>query len=545
MVLPLVGHTYGALQEIEQQGLQRLAERFDPHRRARLAHHAADPVAFARERLGHVVWARQEELLRSVRDNRRTVSPAGHGVSKSFAAAELVCWWMETHDEAVAVTVTPTGRQARALIWAHIKDIAAVAGLSGEVLETAHWKFPRKTKYAQGISPKRATKEDIRGMLGYHSSNLLIILEEAPGLPRLVWDAVDKLIVAENNRLLAIGNPISTSGPFWEACTSVNWNTVHISCLEFPNVVEGKEVIPGGTSRVWVDEQVRDNTEPCAPPDDPSSPVVLDENGVALAFEWPPGSGMWHKPNADFCAGVLGIAPGEAEGQLIPMAHVVAAQSWIATPAPNESARIGLDPCRYGSDPAVMCVRRGGQVYPFESRQPRGPNPSDELGSWLYDVWRRFGGTAYVDVIGYGAGTVDKARELGVPVVAVDFSKKARDSKQFANVRMECHWAVKLALATYSLSLPQDEMLTGDLTALHYHYTRGKKILDPKEVIRERLRRSTDKGDALALTYAGDEGERPPLPVDAATPEADPGSRWQVGGQRPPVSLVRGGRWRR
>ncbi|MFK5282762.1 hypothetical protein ACI3PL_24665, partial [Lacticaseibacillus paracasei] len=42
-----------------------------------------DPVLWAEEYLGVQLWSKQKDILRSIRDNRKTAVAAGHGVGKS------------------------------------------------------------------------------------------------------------------------------------------------------------------------------------------------------------------------------------------------------------------------------------------------------------------------------------------------------------------------------------------------------------------------------------------------------------------------------
>jgi hypothetical protein len=53
---------------------------------------ARDPETWATSVAGLELWSKQREIMASVRDHRRTVVRAGHGVSKSHTAAVLACW---------------------------------------------------------------------------------------------------------------------------------------------------------------------------------------------------------------------------------------------------------------------------------------------------------------------------------------------------------------------------------------------------------------------------------------------------------------------
>lgn len=56
--------------------------------------------------------------------------------------------------------------------------------------------------------------------------------------------------------------------------------------------------------------------------------------------------------------------------------------------------------------------------------------------------------------------------------------------------------------------LPHCPIMRKELLAQTYGFRNGKLLLEDKEQIRKRLGHSTDRGDALALTFAIEEGQR-------------------------------------
>ena len=524
--------TYGDASSAEVAFLERLAAQFAPSGARQTARRAASSAPAFAEWLGLTLWPGVERLLASIDANRYTVAETGHGVGKSISVAAAVCWWMSRDDEeAVALTIAPTHAQVDRVLWPHIRHMARGRRLPGRVLDTPRWHTSER-KFAVGLSPRRANLEEMASLQGYHSPRLLVVMDEAPGLPQILWDAVRNLAVGERNKVVAIGNPISRVDAFHAACQSEMWNRVHISCLDHPNVVERREVIPGAVSWQWVDEMVRDPVEGHCSPGSPGDPDAL---------EWPPGSGGWWVPDAVFMSRVLGVAPTEGSDQLVPSAWVLLAQQWQAPSTGH--AVIALDPCRMGGDWAGLVVRMGARVVHVERRRPTGANPSDELASWLRAVWQRYGGACYVDVIGEGAGAVDAARAMGVPVVDIAFSRSAVDTTRFVNLRAESYWRLRNAFRTRSISIPQDDSLAADLTAVTYGFTSGRIKMAPKDDVKKKLRgRSPDLGDALAMTYSEATGE--PLPDGAAEEliRPQPG-RWRPDAYH--VTSYSPGRWRR
>jgi hypothetical protein len=79
------------------------------------------------------------------------------------------------------------------------------------------------------------------------------------------------------------------------------------------------------------------------------------------------------------------------------------------------------------------------------------------------------------------------------------------------------------------VALPEDDLLTGDLTAPHWRVVSGGNIqVEAKESIVERLHRSTDSGDAVmqALCMIG-AGSTWDDVRDLGEPDEDFESRWK------------------
>ncbi len=71
------------------------------------------------------------------------------------------------------------------------------------------------------------------------------------------------------------------------------------------------------------------------------------------------------------------------------------------------------------------------------------------------------------------------------------------------NLRAEMYWRLREALDPengINLALPDDKKLLGDLCAPEYQITVGGILIESKEDIKERLHRSTDSGDSVALS---------------------------------------------
>jgi hypothetical protein len=74
----------------------------------------------------------------------------------------------------------------------------------------------------------------------------------------------------------------------------------------------------------------------------------------------------------------------------------------------------------------------------------------------------------------------------------------------FVNRRAELyHWLLEALQSEEGLKLPDDDLLHADLTCLSSrHDSSGRLLIESKDIIRRKLGRSPDLGDAVALTFA-------------------------------------------
>jgi hypothetical protein len=310
---------------------------------------------------------------------------------------------------------------------------------------------------------------------GFHSAHLLLIFDEAAGICREIWDIAEGQMAGSFARWLAIGNPIAPSGPFYDACRNPVWNTIRISCLDSPNVRDGRVTYPKLVTPQWVEDRRRE----------------------------------WGEESPLFQSKVLGEFPIASEHGLIPLSWLWAAQERAAgnVIVSSDERRIGVDVACSGADATVYLLREGSAVRDVEEH--RNLSTMETVGRLIMFVgrhqvpWEQ----VFVDVIGIGAGVVDRLREQNRRVQAINFGCSARNSKKYANVRAESYWHVRDALkpdAAAPMVIPaRFGRLVSELAAIEWKVTSAGKILvEPKEDIKVRLGHSPDYADALSLTYA-------------------------------------------
>lgn len=452
------------------------------------------PVAFSKDILG-VTWTEPIcKIARELLVSPKIVVPAGHAVGKTHGVAGIAIWWLSTRKTKI-VTTAPVWRQVKDLIWRELRaqHRRALKTLPGRPI-TTEWSI-EEDWFATGISTNEPTR-----FQGYHSDELLVLLDEACGVEKFIWEAIeDGLAVSDGNRILAIGNPTDPTGRFCQVCRSSEWKKFVLSCLDHPNVKTGKQVVRGAVTRRWVEERIR---RWCI-----EYVQLTDEEPPADVFEY---LEKFYIPNDLFRIRILGQFPIEGGSQVIPLSFI-----WKAfnreQKNPEGAIQMGLDVARFGDDMSVLTVGTGnGVVLKMDPWQgARTTESAGRVKYWVGQYGSTHGVTEHiaVDEIGVGSGTVDVLAEENYPVLPVNVAKKPYDTDAYVNLRDELYFSLSDMFRAGELDLTRvnmhEEMLTEELAAMTFDYTaKGQRKVSPKAMIKDKIGRSPDFADSLMLYSA-------------------------------------------
>ena len=108
----------------------------------------------------------------------------------------------------------------------------------------------------------------------------------------------------------------------------------------------------------------------------------------------------------------------------------------------------------------------------------------------------------FCDVGAMGAGVIDRLHQLGYDeVTEVNFAAASSDDR-YANKRAEMYFKVRDWMEAGG-AIPNEPLLKSELSIVEYKFTpAGKIILEPKEKVKEKIGKSPDTADSLALTFA-------------------------------------------
>lgn len=162
---------------------------------------------------------------------------------------------------------------------------------------------------------------------------------------------------------------------------------------------------------------------------------------------------------------------------------------------------MGIDVARFGNDKTCFTFRQGRVLLrqvvmgKLDTVDVYG-RAKDEIRAQLGDVQQ-----IAVDTIGIGSGVADMLRrDFGDMVVDVNSAIRIDDGQNY-NLRARM-WRDMREWLKAGASIPNDNDLVTDLTALQYSYRGGVLLIENKDDAKKRGIKSPDRADSLALTFA-------------------------------------------
>lgn len=407
--------------------------------------------------------------------NRRLCMKACTGPGKSATLAwmgwhRLLCFAERgEHPKGAALSITADNLKDN--LWAELAKWQS----RSEILKTA-FTWTKEKIYANDHSEtwflsarsfaKDANSEAIgRALSGLHSKFPFVLLDETGDMPASVGRAAAQIFTGapKDAAIIQAGNPTSTSGLLYESCTKASdqWKVITIT----------------------------------ADPDDPKrTPRVSVEHAQEIIR-------TYGRDNPWVMATILGLFPPTGFNALLGPDDIDAsvAKEYKESQISNAPVVLGCDVARQGDDSSAIAIRQGRVAFPI--RKLRIPDTMVLARQFADEFNKNNADGIFVDETGgYGAGVVDAMRQLGHDVIGIQFGSRASDYRYF-NKRSEMYFE----LAEWVKSggkLPEDPELKEELCATTFVYQGDKFRIVEKEIIKDKIGRSPDKADALALTFA-------------------------------------------
>ena len=164
-----------------------------------LAELALDPVMFVETMLDVKPEQWQREFLRNVMDNPRCAVKSGHGVGKTAVLSWLILWWLLTRHPCKVVCTANTAHQLSDVLWAEVKKWGR------KLPEAFYQQLEMKSDKInlEGASDSYAVarvsrRENPEALQGFHSDNLLFIIDEASGVDDMIFEVGEGSLASPN-----------------------------------------------------------------------------------------------------------------------------------------------------------------------------------------------------------------------------------------------------------------------------------------------------------------------------------------------------------
>lgn len=426
------------------------------------------PVEFCRKVLGYEPDPWQVELLKAVRDgNRRLAVKSGHGVGKTRAVASLAWWWAFCYFPQKVVMTAPAASQLEGALWPELRALGTGSELLSTLFEMKSERVVHRGAPDESYIERRTSRaEQPEAMAGVHSAHVLLIGDEASGIPESVYESAGGSMAGEHRVMVLTGNPVRSTGYFYECFHRMAplWWTKTVSCVDSPRVPDS-----------YVKQKALEYGE--------------DSNAYRIR--------------------VLGEFPRGDDDTVIPMALLMEATQRDIQVAPNVPIIWGLDVARFGSDRSALAKRQGGVLLePVEAWS--GLDLMQLTGRVMQQYQEAVNRPEeiIVDVIGMGGGVVDRLRELGLPVRGLNVQEVASLEPAYHRLKDELWFKARQWLEERACTMPNQEELLMELATPRFSITSsGKHKVESKAEIKKRTgRNSPDLADAFVLTFASTAG---------------------------------------
>lgn len=454
----------------------------------------------------------QQDIISSVQFNPMTAVASGTARGKDFVSAcACLCFFYLTprfdkngrlvKNTKVAMTA-PTGRQVKNIMTPEVRRLLRNAGmLPGRLVGD-----DIRTNYEEWfLTGFKADDKATEAWSGFHAVNTMFAVTEASGVSETIYNAIEGNLQG-NSRLLIVFNPNITTGYAARAMKSGRFSKFRLNSLNAENVVKKKIIIPGQVDYDWVKDKVESWCSPIR---------QSDFNEGEGDFKW---EGCLYRPNDLFRVKVLGMFPKVAEDVLIPYEWIeLANRRWIELneegyEPKGKACRLGSDVAGMGRDSSVLCPRYGNYVSQFEVHDSAGRADHMHVAGMHIRYLDNKKNKAFVDTIGEGAGVFSRLQELGYRnVYSCKYSESASGLNDitgvytFANMRAYCYWAMRDWLNPkngFNPAIPPCDKFMEEATETHWRFlSNGSIIIEPKDDIKARIKRSPDYADTLANTF--------------------------------------------
>lgn len=494
-------------------------------------------VEFVRDVLGREPWSKQAEIIEDVFNYPIVSVKSCNAAGKSDLASDVALTFLMCKPNSIVITTAPTWRQVKDVIWRYIRTKHAKAPVKLSTAQCNQVGLDLSEEwFAVGLSTKDAEK-----FFGYHADDILVIVDEASGVEEEIYTGVDAVTPNLNAHVLMIGNPTNPDGRFYKSFQDPLVKTHTITVFDTPNftangITNVEQLIEMFTAPPEIDpilfivEQQKKLKSPI-----PAliSPMTVYRRYVQWGTEHP----LWE-------ALIMAQFPSQSSTALIPLGLILkSVEVWRQIKQAEKDKALakeiskrpewnikqdghwnyGVDVARFGDDTTVLAPAKGGMVEKMISWSKVDTSVTTErimTEISQHDFWA----TIRVDDIGVGGGVSDQLnkylrddpQKYHFKVHRINAAAGTSNPVKWYNLRTEMFDKLAEMFINHEIAIPDDDELVAELATIRVKYV-GKdsqiKQVEAKADIKDRLKRSPDKADALAMAmFHGQSGSWSDIP---------------------------------
>lgn len=507
-----------------------------------MLYYRANPVAWLKDRFGEDAKTAQWDLWPGYEGHDWDGTPnpflaAWQGLSegynvgiesatstgKTYMLARIVYWFLDCFENPLVVTCAPKRDQLKLLLWSEISRswenfrktrphaLLNSLNLKKDLTHPSFFGSAEAVGFVAGVG---ANEESAVKAQGFHRENMLIIVEECPGVDAAIMKAFENTSTGSKNFILAVGNPDNQMDALHQFCETPGVKHIRISAYDHPNYVLNKEVIPGAVSRK-------------------SIAIRGEKYGVESQF---------------YKSRIRGISPEEAEDGLFKMEWL--RWAWDTereVEDDNTYPALGVDVANSeAGDKAALAWGISNTLAGIHEFQCPNANhlalnviwDNDELARQRKDNYHTMKVQDYnifdfcigVDSVGVGAATVNTFLDHGYTVaplhgrqldVAIQMDAEGKPIYAFNNRRSQMYWELREDLRQGKLAFRFGKVdlykaLCKELLVHTYTTKGGRIVVQSKDEVKKKMgNKSPNLADAVAYWnhvrrghYAGPEYSR-------------------------------------
>lgn len=416
---------------------------------------------------GQHLTVHQQSLLDAVEEALRGDAPprvsvkSGHGTGKSTTLSWLILWYLFSFYDSQIACTAPTAPQMTDVLW---KEVSIWINRMPEQIKKLYEHTNTHVRIAEKpdswfARARTASKENPEALAGIHAEHVMMIVDEASGVPDKIFETAEGALTGENILVIMCSNPTRLVGYFYDSHNSDKdaWQTLHFDSEDSPLV-----------DNTYVDRIIEKYGKDS------------DEYRVRVQGEFPKEDAIDDK----------GYAPLFKDTDL----HITNNDKYVG------QLRLGIDCSGQGRDSTAWVLRDKFKAEVVLEEKISSAKTIAQKTLTLMEYYGIIDANVYIDNFGVGANVAQELAIAGEYVNGVNVGDQADDSERFLNRRAESFYRIKDWLRRGG-ELVQHKKWNELLNIRFKPNLRGKLQIMPKEMMRKEGYRSPDVADALMLTF--------------------------------------------